>query len=69
MAWIARPFNAVLMLATLAISFQHTASGLQNILEDYVNQEWARMGAILLEKTICALLWLASTLAVLRIAI
>ena len=44
-------------------------AGLQNILEDYVNQEWARMGAILAEKTICALLWLASTLAVLRIAI
>ena len=68
-AWIAHPFNAVLLLATLAISFQHTASGLQNILEDYVNQEWLKMGAILAQKTIFALLWLASTLAVLRIAI
>jgi succinate dehydrogenase / fumarate reductase membrane anchor subunit len=68
-AWIGRPHNTVLLLATLAISFQHTASGLQNILEDYVNQEWLRMGAILAQKTICALLWLASTLAVLRIAI
>ena len=68
-AWIARPHNAVLLLATLAISFQHTASGLQVIIEDYVNQEWARMGAILAEKTICSLLWLASTLAVLRIAL
>jgi succinate dehydrogenase / fumarate reductase membrane anchor subunit len=68
-AWIARPHNAVLLLATLAISFQHTASGLQVIIEDYVNQEWLRMGAILAEKTICSLLWLASTLAVLRIAL
>ncbi len=68
-AWIGRPHNAVLLLATLAISFQHTASGLQNILEDYVNQEWLKMGAILAQKTICALLWLASTLAVLRIAV
>ena len=68
-AWIAHPFNAVLLLATLAISFQHTASGLQVIIEDYVNQEWLRMGAILAQKTICSLLWLASTLAVLRIAI
>ena len=68
-AWIARPHNAVLLLVTLAISFQHTASGFQNILEDYVNQEWLKMGAILAQKTIFVLLWLASTLAVLRIAI
>ncbi len=68
-AWIGRPHNTVLLLATLAISFQHTASGLQNILEDYVNQEWLKMGAILAQKTIFSLLWLASTLAVLRIAI
>ncbi len=68
-AWIGHPFNAVLLLATLAISFQHTASCLQVIIEDYANQEWLRMGAILAEKTICTLLWLAATLAVLRIAI
>ena len=68
-AWIARPVNTVLLLVTLAISFQHTASGLQVIIEDYTNQEWLRMGAILAQKTRCALLWLASTLAVLRIAI
>ncbi len=68
-AWIGRPVNAVLLLATLGISFQHTASGLQNILEDYVNQEWLKMGAILAVKTICSLLALASALAVLRIAI
>jgi len=41
----------------------------QVILEDYVNQEWARMGSILAVKALCALLALASALAVLRIAL
>ena len=68
-AWIGRPWNAVLLLATIGLSFHHTAAGVQVILEDYVNQEWLRMGAILAVKTICALLALASALAVLRIAV
>jgi succinate dehydrogenase / fumarate reductase, membrane anchor subunit len=68
-AWIGRPWNAVLLLATIGLTFHHTASGLQVILEDYVNQEWARMGGILAIKAICVLLALASALAVLRIAV
>jgi succinate dehydrogenase / fumarate reductase membrane anchor subunit len=67
-AWIGRPFNAVLLLAFLAAAFHHTAAGLQVVIEDYVRDEMARMGAVLAVKGVCALLWLASTLAVLRIA-
>lgn len=68
-AWIARPFNAVLLLAFLAAGFHHTASGLQVVAEDYVRDEMARMGVILAVKGLCFLLWLSATLAVLRIAV
>ncbi|WP_198372304.1 succinate dehydrogenase, hydrophobic membrane anchor protein [Roseomonas rosulenta] len=68
-AWIGRPFNAVLLLAFLAAAFHHTASGLQVVIEDYVRGEMARMGSLLAVKGICALLWLAGSLAVLRIAV
>ena len=68
-AWIARPFNAVLLLAFLAAGFHHTASGLQVVIEDYVRGELARIGAVLAVKGLCALLWLSATLAVLRIAV
>jgi succinate dehydrogenase / fumarate reductase membrane anchor subunit len=68
-AWIARPWNALLLLVTIGISFQHTASGMQVIIEDYANQEWLKMGAILAIKAICVLAALASALAVLRIAV
>jgi succinate dehydrogenase / fumarate reductase, membrane anchor subunit len=68
-AWIARPWNAVLLLASIGLAFHHTAAGMQVILEDYVNQEWVKMGGILAIRAICWLLALASALAVLRIAV
>ncbi len=68
-AWIARPWNAVLLLATIGLSFHHTAAGLQVVIEDYANKEWAKMGGILAIKAICMVLALASALAVLKIAV
>ena len=68
-AWIGQPLHAVLLLAFLAASFHHTASGLQVVIEDYVRADAARMGAVLVVKAVCALLWLAASLAVLRIAV
>ncbi len=67
--WIARPWNAVLLLVTVGVTFHHTASGLQVIIEDYANQEWVKMGSILAVKGACLVLALASALAVLRIAV
>ena len=68
-AWIGRPWNAVLLLATIGLTFHHLASGMQVILEDYANSEWAKVGGILAIKAICVLLALASALAVLKIAV
>lgn len=68
-AWIGRPWNAVLLLATIGLTFHHLAAGMQVIVEDYANQEWVKMGGILAIKAICVLLALASALAVLRIAV
>jgi succinate dehydrogenase / fumarate reductase membrane anchor subunit len=69
MAWIGRPLNATLLVALIVLTFQHTASGLQVIIEDYTNNEWLKMGLILGVKGLCWLLGIASVLAVLRIAV
>jgi succinate dehydrogenase / fumarate reductase membrane anchor subunit len=68
-AWIGRPWNAVLLLATIGLTFHHTASGLQVVMEDYANVEWVKVGGILAIKAICMMLALASALAVLKIAV
>src|SRR5262245_21333624 len=68
-AWIGSPFNAVLLLAFLAAAFHHSANGLQVFIEDYARCEAKRMGGILLVKGLSVLLWLAASLAVLRLAV
>jgi succinate dehydrogenase / fumarate reductase membrane anchor subunit len=67
--WIGQPLNAVLLLALVGLTFHHTASGLQVIIEDYTKQEWLRIGLILAVKGLCWLLGIAAVLAVLRIAV
>jgi len=67
--WIGSPFNAVLLLALIGLTFHHTASGLQVVIEDYAHVEWVRIAAILAVKGICWLLGIAAALAVLRIAV
>ena len=68
-AWIGRPWNAVLLLLTIGITFHHLAAGVQVIIEDYANQERVKLAAILATKAICLVLALAAGLAVLRIAV
>jgi succinate dehydrogenase / fumarate reductase membrane anchor subunit len=67
--WIGRPLNTVLLLAFLAAAFHHTAHGLQEVVEDYVRGDVAKVGTLLAVKAACFLLWLTATLAVLRIAV
>lgn len=67
-AFLAKPWNAVLMLALLGLSFHHIAAGLQVVVEDYVRAERPRMLVILAIKGLCWLAALASGFAVLRVA-
>lgn len=68
LAWIGNPFNAVLLIALVALTMQHTAAGLQVVIEDYTNNEFLKHGLILAVKGIAWLLGIAAILAVLRIA-
>ena len=67
--WIGNTFNAVLLLAFLTAAFHHAAAGLQVVIEDYVRSELKRFAAICAVNGLAVLLWLATTLSVLRIAL
>lgn len=67
-AFLARPWNAVLMLALVGFSFHHIAAGLQTVLEDYVRAERVRLLAILAVKGLCWGAALVCAFAVLRVA-
>jgi succinate dehydrogenase / fumarate reductase membrane anchor subunit len=68
-ALIAKPWNAVLMIAFLITSFWHAQLGLQVIIEDYVHAKGIELASQIAIKFACFLGAAASVLAVIRIAL
>jgi succinate dehydrogenase / fumarate reductase membrane anchor subunit len=66
---IAKPWNAVLMIAFLITSFWHAQLGLQVVIEDYVHAKGVELASQIAVKFICFLGAAASVLAVIRIAL
>lgn len=69
LATVARPWNAILLIAFLITMFWHAVLGLQVIIEDYVHTRWKEVLSLVLIKFLAVLGALASVLAVLRIAL
>ena len=67
-AWIAHPWNTVLLLALIAATFHHMQLGLQVVYEDYIDAKWFMNVLILATKAAAVLLGLAAAVAVLRLA-
>ena len=68
-AWIAHPWNTVLLLALIAATFHHMQLGLQVVYEDYIDAKWFMNVLILATKAAAVLLGLAAAVAVLRLAV
>jgi succinate dehydrogenase / fumarate reductase membrane anchor subunit len=68
-AAIAKPWNAVALVAFLLAMFWHAQLGVQVVLEDYVHTPLTAMLSQLLVRFICILGALASVFAVVRIAL
>ncbi|MEW5834748.1 MAG: succinate dehydrogenase, hydrophobic membrane anchor protein [Pseudomonadota bacterium] len=68
-ALVARPWNAVLLIAFVITMFWHAVLGLQVVIEDYVHTRWKEVSLLVLVKFLAVLGALASVLAVLRIAL
>ena len=67
--WMAGPLPIVLMIALVIATFHHLQAGMQVVIEDYVDNEWLRVGSILLMKGISLLLALACIISTLRIGL
>ncbi|MBE1161290.1 succinate dehydrogenase, hydrophobic membrane anchor protein [Dyella acidiphila] len=68
-AAVAKPWNAVLLIAFVIAMFWHAVLGLQVVIEDYVHTRWKEIVLLVAIKFIAVLSVLACTLAVLRIAL
>jgi len=68
-ATVAKPWNALLLIAFVVAMFWHAVLGLQVVIEDYVHTRWKEVASMLIIKFLAVLGALASVLAVLRIAL
>ena len=67
-AWAGRPLNAALLLALVAMTFQHMQLGLQVVYEDYIHTARLRSAVILATKGAALILGLMAAIAVLKLA-
>ncbi len=68
-AAVAKPWNALLLIAFVLTMFWHAVLGLQVVIEDYVHTRWKEVVLLVAIKFLAVLSALASVLAVLRIAL
>ena len=68
-AAVAKPWNALLLIAFVLTMFWHAVLGLQVVVEDYVHVRWKEVVLMATIKFLAVLGALASVLAVLRIAL
>lgn len=68
-AWAGRPWNAVFLLALLIALFRHLYLGCQVVIEDYIRSGGLRLIVGTAIKAALVLLWLAGTVAVLKLSL
>lgn len=68
-AWLSKPFNAILSSLLVIISFQHAHLGMQVIIEDYISDYGKRMIAIIVVKFMSYLLMAVGVFAIIKISL
>ena len=66
-AWLARPWQAALLLAWLLVSGYHALLGLQVVIEDYVHHPALKLGILITVRLLLGLVVLTGVVALIRI--
>lgn len=67
--WMARPFNASLMILTVLMVLFHAQLGIQMVVEDYVHSPVKKYAAMIGSKLISAFLAVYMTVSILKVAV
>jgi len=68
-AWLQSPFNGIVTLLFVIISFYHAQLGLQVIIEDYISSHSTRLFGVLFIKFLSYFLMAASVYAVIKVTL
>jgi succinate dehydrogenase / fumarate reductase membrane anchor subunit len=66
-AWIASPFNAIMLLLLSTTMVWHSLLGVQVVIEDYVHGPALKVFSLVLSKFVHAFLGIAAAFAVLKV--
>ena len=66
-AWLAQPWNAILMVLAVSAAFYHMRIGMQVIIEDYIHKAGMKQGLLILNTFVCFALIAATALSVLKV--
>jgi succinate dehydrogenase / fumarate reductase, membrane anchor subunit len=67
-SWVGSPVTAILLILTIAVTFYHTAHGVQEVIEDYVHHEGVKLASLVALRFACVALTVAGVFSVLAIA-
>lgn len=67
--WLAQPMHAFLILALVLAVIYHALLGVQVVVEDYIHARWLEVALLTAVRLIAFLAALATSLAVVRIAV
>jgi succinate dehydrogenase / fumarate reductase membrane anchor subunit len=67
--WLHHPVPAVLLILLLVASLYHGALGLQVVIEDYLENEALRLGALIVMRLLSVILAVLGVFAVLRLSL
>lgn len=68
LAWLARPWNAVLLLLLIVTLAVHSDLGIQVVIEDYVHQPFLKVASLVVTRFLHVLVASAAAFALLRIS-
>jgi succinate dehydrogenase / fumarate reductase membrane anchor subunit len=66
-AWVARPWNAILLILTFGAAFYHMRIGMRVIIEDYIAKSGTRTALLILNSFAAIALFAATAATVLKI--
>jgi succinate dehydrogenase / fumarate reductase, membrane anchor subunit len=67
LAWVQSPLTAVFLILFLIVAFQHAVSGVQEVVEDYVHNEYTKIATMLTVRLLAAIFALVGIFAVIAI--
>lgn len=68
-AWVGQPLNAVLIVLLIAIAFWHMHAGMRVIVEDYIPKMPTKVGLLVVNLFVCALVGALAIFSILKVAL